>query len=152
MGPGGAVICMAPTHPQPDAGRLEIQSSRDDIDMVEKVILEAAQRHGYQDASCFAIRLAVEEALVNAFHHGHRDLPKSTPVSINYQVNPQRICIVIEDQGPGFDVETLPDPTAEENLQRPTGRGVLLIRAYMTRVKFSKNGSRIEMTYEQMSN
>jgi serine/threonine-protein kinase RsbW len=59
--------------------------------------------------------------------------------------------LAVEDQGPGFDPGSVPDPTLEENLERGSGRGLLLIRAYMASVRYNASGNRLEMIYERPS-
>lgn len=112
-------------------------------------VMAFAEAHGYEKAARFAVRLAVEEALTNAVRHGHRGLDPGTPVNLDVEVHPGRLRIVIEDQGPGFDPSAVPDPTLDENLNRPCGRGLMLIRAYMTEVRHNQRGNRIEMIYER---
>jgi serine/threonine-protein kinase RsbW len=126
---------------------LLIPNRRDEIDRAEENILAALEQQGYTESSRFAVRLALEEALSNAFHHGHRDLPDSTPVRLEYRIDPAEVRIVIEDQGPGFTPAAVPDPTLDENLELPSGRGLLLIRAYMASVEYSPRGNRISMVY-----
>lgn len=127
---------------------MELSSQRADIERAVGTILAAVSRHGYPEASKFAVRLAVEEALSNAIHHGHREHP-STPVRLEYRIDPGQVVIRIEDQGPGFDPSGVPDPTLDENLERPSGRGLMLIRAYMTRVTFNPKGNQITMEYRR---
>ncbi|MFK7789261.1 MAG: ATP-binding protein [Phycisphaeraceae bacterium] len=107
-------------------------------------IIEATEQHGYKD-SVFAVRLALDEALVNAVKHGNKSDPDKV-VQVEFSIDADRIVIQVEDQGPGFVPDELPDPTAEENVGRPHGRGVMLMRAYMTQVAFNKRGNRVILT------
>ncbi len=133
----------------PDSAVLVIPNRREDIDRAEEMLLEAMGRHGYPDAARFAVRLALEESLVNAFRHGHKDLPQDTPARVEFSVTGDVVELAIEDQGPGFKPEDVPDPTLDENIERPTGRGLLLMRAYMARVEYMGRGNRVEMTYQR---
>lgn len=117
-------------------------------DLGERFVREAGEA-GYSEASCFAVRLALEEAVVNAFRHGHKDLDASIPVEVSYAVGPASIEISITDAGPGFDPASVPDPTAPENITKTSGRGLLLIRSYMTEVRHNDTGNRIEMRYDK---
>jgi len=93
----------------------------------------------------FGIRLALEEALVNAIKHGNQmDLGKK--VHIRFRVDPERFDVEITDEGTGFDPGDVPDPTAIENLERPCGRGLMLMRHYMTEVAFSARGNSVSMS------
>lgn len=131
-----------------DSARLTLRNSREEIERAEESLLNAMARNGYPEASRFAIRLALEEAIVNAFRHGHKALPNA-PVKFEYAVNPQSVSLAVEDQGPGFNPEVVPDPTLDENLELPTGRGLLLMRAYMARVEYVGRGNRVEMEYRR---
>ena len=108
-----------------------------------------AEQMGFGEASRFAVRLALEEALVNAFKHGHRDLAADEPVLVEYEVLPDRITLSVTDRGPGFDPQAVPDPTTDENLTKTSGRGLLLMGAYMTSIKHNAAGNRITMIYEK---
>lgn len=126
-----------------------IRGYRPEIDRAQERVLATLQRLGYPDASRFAVRLALEEAITNAFHHGHKGLPPDEPVRLEFQADAEGIIIVVEDQGPGFNPVSVPDPTKDENLEVPTGRGLLLMRAYMSEVEYNKRGNRVRMVYRQ---
>lgn len=136
-------------NPRSDTVKFELVNDRHAIEAARDQVVEALERHGYPAASTFAVRLAFEEALSNAFRHGHKGLPDHTPVAVEYHVGPDSVEIILEDRGPGFAPGEVPDPTLEENLDRPSGRGIMLIRAYMTDVQFSPSGNRIRMVYER---
>ena len=103
-------------------------------------IRSAMSESGYQAKDIFAVCLALEEAFVNAVEHGHRgDGLKS--VRVAYQVGPGQVLADVEDQGPGFDPSRVLDPTAPENLDKPCGRGLFLMRHYMTWVHHSSRGN-----------
>ena len=109
----------------------------------EKLLKHVAQ-HGYSEASRFAIKLAVEEAVNNAIRHGNQ-FRADKSVELRFEVGPEQTVITISDEGEGFDPDSLPDPTIDENLEKPTGRGVMLMRAYMDEVQFSKKGNQVRM-------
>ena len=96
----------------------------------------------YDDRDVFGVRLAIEEALVNAIKHGNRMDPTKT-VRIVCRAGEHKIRIEIEDQGAGFRPENVPDPTADENLERPCGRGIMLMRAFMTSIEYNDVGNRV---------
>ncbi len=110
-------------------------------------IIDEMARCGYPDAARFALRLAWEEAISNAIHHGNRDRPDGT-IEVAWHVDSRRTCVRITDQGEGFDPASIPDPTLDENLDCPTGRGLLLMRAYMTRVVFDPPGNTVHLIYD----
>jgi serine/threonine-protein kinase RsbW len=107
--------------------------------------IEAALRSvPFADHDIFAIKLALEEALVNAIKHGNQ-LDRAKAVRVAYRVSAERFEVRITDEGPGFDPADVPDPTAPENLERPCGRGILLMRHYMTEVAYTDCGRAVHM-------
>jgi len=96
------------------------------------------------DRELFSIKLALEEALVNAIKHGNQ-YDRNKKVEIAYQVLTDRFVISITDEGEGFDPADVPDPTAVENLERPCGRGLMLIKHYMTEVNYNDRGNSVTM-------
>jgi serine/threonine-protein kinase RsbW len=84
---------------------------------------------GYPADACREMRLALEEGIVNGLRHGNGGDPAKR-VRVRYHVGADAVVAEIEDEGPGFNPAAVPDPTAPENLDRPTGRGLLLMRHY----------------------
>lgn len=111
---------------------------------VQERILQDVERHGYSDESTFALRIALEEAMVNAIRHGN-GLDPSKKVRVESRITPKRAEITIEDEGPGFDRSHIPDPTHDDNLHKPSGRGILLIETYMDAAQWSRGGRRLRM-------
>lgn len=128
--------------------RLVIPSDLSEAAVVQARILADLDAVHFPEHSRFAVRLALDEALSNAIHHGNGDDPAKS-VTVEYRVTPLRVTVSVEDQGPGFRPRRLPDPTRDENLERPHGRGVMLIKAYMTRVAFNRAGNRVTMIKER---
>lgn len=127
---------------------VHVHDRREEIEAVEERILRDLEDLGYPRASGFAVRLAFEEAITNAFEHGHRERP-GEPVTVEYRADPARLCIAIQDRGPGFDPHRVPDPTLDENLDKPFGRGLMLIRSFMSSVSYNAAGNRVEMCYDR---
>ena len=117
---------------------------------VQERILADLQRHGISSDNTFAIRIALEEAMVNAIKHGN-GLNPDKKVHVESRVTPKRVEITIEDEGPGFDRSSIPDPTEDDNLERPSGRGILLIECYMDDVQWSRGGRRLKMVKENQA-
>jgi serine/threonine-protein kinase RsbW len=111
---------------------------------VQTRILDEVAKFKYNSDSIFAIKLSLEEAFVNAIKHGNRLDPKKH-VFVEALVGPSQTEIIIEDEGPGFERVAVPDPTADENLEKCSGRGILLIEAYMTTATWTQNGRRLHM-------
>jgi len=114
----------------------------------EHCILRELMRCGYDEDTIFGIKLALEEALTNAIKHGNRN-DTSKHIVIRYYVDPQRAVIMVRDEGNGFCPATVPDPTAEENLERPNGRGLMLMQCYMTKVRFNEAGNEVWLLKER---
>src|SRR5690242_14320001 len=112
---------------------------------VQEQIERLLQDRATSDHDLFGIKLALEEALVNAIKHGNQ-MDRSKNVHISYRLLPDRFDVRIADEGVGFDPADVPDPTAVENLERPCGRGLMLMRHYMSEVAYSERGNTVSMS------
>lgn len=130
-----------------DATAVELSHDRTQVSALIDHILSIAQEKGFGSSAVFAIRLAIEEAITNAFEHGHQGLDPTLSIQVEYAITDTEIQIAVEDQGPGFSPADLPDPTLQENLAKPSGRGVMLMQAYMTDVRFNQAGNRVKLSY-----
>ncbi len=117
---------------------LRIPSRFEDIDLVDRVTDSLLRFLGFDEQSTERSSLAVREAVANAVEHGNR-LDATKPVDIRYAVEGEDLVVQVRDQGQGFDPGALPDPLAPENLLKPKGRGIFLIRTFMDQVDFSFN-------------
>ena len=124
--------------------KFTIQSDYSEAREVQKSILDEVARQDYDGNTAFAIKLALEEALINAVKHGNK-LDSSKKVHVEASVTTSQTEIVIEDEGAGFDRDCVPDPTANENLEKCSGRGILLIEAYMDSVEWTNKGRRLRI-------
>ena len=122
----------------------DFAASRD----VQKAILDEVARHQYDEGTVFGIKLSLEEGMINAIKHGNK-YDKDKKVHVEYSVTPERVEISIEDEGAGFVPDEVPDPTLEENLCKCSGRGILLIGAYMTKVEYLNGGRKLHMVKER---
>lgn len=134
------------THIQ-GASSVDLAHNREEIAALIEALLERAEDCGFGSSAVFAIRLAIEEAITNAFEHGHEGLDAALTVRVEHRVTPTTFEIAVQDQGPGFRPDDLPDPTLLENLSKPSGRGVMLMKAYMSEVDFNDRGNRVRMRY-----
>ena len=126
------------------AGRhTEVRNLADMNQIIARIIVEMAQA-GYSEREQFGLRLSLEEAIVNGIKHGNREDPNKA-VAVSYSVTPQQIVAEVEDEGPGFNPKHVPDPLAPENIERPGGRGVFLMRHYMSTVAFNERGNRVTL-------
>lgn len=121
-----------------------IRSDLTEARELEERLLEEVSRKGFDDGEVFAIKLALEEGLVNAIKHGNRyDTAKT--VRVRYDISPARAEFTIIDEGPGFAPTDVPDPTADENLMKPCGRGIMLMRSFMDVVEYNEAGNSIHL-------
>jgi len=125
---------------QPLPKKLQIPSVLDAVATVQKAVICDVDACGHAADMRFAVRLALDEALANAIHHGNGD-DSSKTVTVDYHVTPDRVQITVCDEGAGFNPGRVPDPTLPENLVKPSGRGIMLMKAYIESVRFSKRGN-----------
>jgi serine/threonine-protein kinase RsbW len=123
---------------------LTIASDPSEVPRLQDHIEAQLKQHQFEDREIFSIRLALEEALVNAIKHGNQ-MDRSKKVHVHCRIKPDRFEVAVTDEGPGFNPEEVPDPLCDENLERPCGRGLFLIRHYMTDVVYHPPGNRLTM-------
>lgn len=111
---------------------------------VYKQILPNLQASNFSDDDVFAVHLALEEAFINAVKHGNKMEP-SKAVKIDFSIEADKVEICMTDEGPGFDPEVIPDPRYGDNLYKPAGRGMLLMRSFMDVVEYTKQGNSVRM-------
>ena len=125
-----------------------LASRREEIEDAARKVLAAMEHAGYDKASAFAVRLALEEALTNAVQHGNKN-DASRRVTVQCEISECEAVIDVHDEGEGFDPRSVPDPTAEENLDIPAGRGLMLMRSFMAEVTIHPPGNRVTMRYRR---
>ena len=121
-----------------------ISSTQSAVDGVCKEVISELTANDFNRQEIFAVHLAIEEALINAIKHGNKMEPEKD-VKVRYSVNGDTVDIVMTDEGEGFDPASVPDPRSGDNIYRPNGRGLLLIRSYMDVVEFNKQGNSVHM-------
>ena len=133
----------------PTTRSMVIESEPSAIASVRESILSNLQANGFSAEDIFAVHLALEEAFLNAMQHGN-EMDASKEIKIDYSVGADRVEVCVTDEGDGFDPAVVPDPRCGENLYKPQGRGLLLIRSYMDVVEFSEGGNSVRMVrYKQ---
>ena len=123
---------------------MKVPSEIKSIKRVSSKILSSLSSYELNKDTLFDIRLCTEEAVRNAIVHGS-GLKKGSRVSVYYWVDKDNLHIEIEDEGAGFDLNTVPDPTKNSNIIKRSGRGVYLIKKFMDRVSFNEKGNKIKM-------
>jgi serine/threonine-protein kinase RsbW len=125
---------------------LRLKSNSTCINEVENYVRELFDRFGIDPELYPNILISLTEAVNNAVQHGNRnDITKV--VCVRSEKNQEILHCEISDEGPGFDPASLPDPTDPENLEKPGGRGVFLMRQLSDRIQFKDNGSTVELDF-----
>jgi serine/threonine-protein kinase RsbW len=126
---------------------LTIPSRLEELETVQKLIGEAADAFGLTEDMAYWMELTISESVINAIRHGNQSDPaKKARLIISF--DGENVEVIVEDQGKGFNLEELADPTRAENLLKPCGRGILIIRSFMDEVKLSRReggGTRLRM-------
>lgn len=121
-----------------------VESTSSAVGSVCESILSGLEANSFGEEDVFAVHLALEEAFINAVKHGNK-MNASKEVKIDYLVAFDRVEVTVTDKGEGFDPNTVPDPRYGENLYKPEGRGLFLMRSYMDVVKFNERGNSVHM-------
>lgn len=125
---------------------LVLDSTMDSISQVEKMIDGQSQMLNIDDEVYGKYMLSVVECVNNAIVHGNK-LSADKKVRIHFHITNKRIEVTVTDEGEGFDPDSLPDPTAEENIEKDCGRGIFLMRHLADDVSFEDNGRKVKMTF-----
>ena len=133
------MVSGSPTHCS-----IVISSTQSAVEGVCKEVISELIANNFSQQEIFAVHLAIEEALINAIKHGNKMEPEKD-VKVGYSVNGDTVDIVMTDEGEGFNPDSIPDPRSGDNIYRPNGRGLLLIRSYMDVVEFNKQGNSVHM-------
>lgn len=107
-----------------------LESALESVDKAESLVLQEAGKLGFEEDEAHQIGMAVRECTVNAVVHGNR-YSKNKKVHLDIERSNTNLIVTIGDEGGGFDLTSIPDPLSPENLLRQSGRGLLLIRAFM---------------------
>lgn len=125
---------------------IQIPSLIENIRIVESFIDNAKERFALNDDIYGNIMIAVTESVNNAIRHGNQN-DKNKNVKLKAEFTSHTIKFMISDEGPGFDYDDLPDPTAPENLDKPGGRGIFLMRNLSDEVRFNNLGREVELSF-----
>ena len=126
---------------------MQIVSQPESINLVEKLIDEIKSEYNIHEECYGNMLVAVTEAVNNAIQHGNKYDPEKM-VHVAYEIEPDQIAFTVTDEGTGFDYLNLPDPTDPENLEKPTGRGVFLMKHLADQIIFSENGRVVELYFK----
>ena len=125
-----------------------IPSTPTDGKQIVDDLLAKLSELGWEEHDVFGIHLAVEEALVNAIKHGNQDNPEKF-VDVILRLSSENFFVQVTDQGQGFNPSDVPDPTDEDNIDLPSGRGLMLMRSFMSLVEYNSAGNSVTMAKDR---
>lgn len=129
-----------------DSIKIQIPSLSDNIRIVESFIDNAKDKFSISDDLYGNIMIAITESVNNAIVHGNK-LDAKKNVNLSLEIENNKLSFVVEDEGNGFNYDSLKDPTLSENLDKPGGRGVFLMRQLSDEVKFMDNGKKVIISF-----
>ena len=127
--------------------KLEFASEPENIAIIERLIDEIREETTFQEVCYGDVLIAMTEAVNNAIVHGNK-LDPSKSVAVEYEIRPADLYFKVVDSGAGFDFDNVPDPTSPENLEKPNGRGVFLMRQLADECAFDDDGRIVELTFK----
>lgn len=132
--------------------QLEVSIPSNTVDglSLQEQLVSLMEQFSYSTRDIFAMRLSLEEGITNAIRHGNKLSPDKS-VTVFCEIDELRMRVVVTDEGDGFEPDAVPDPTLEEFIERPCGRGLMLMRAYLNICEYSEGGRRLTMERERNS-
>jgi serine/threonine-protein kinase RsbW len=126
--------------------KILLESKTESLNVVEKIIDEFAVKYSIAGKFYGNIQIAAFEIVQNAIQHGNKFDPQKL-VELRLKMENDRLVIITKDQGEGFDFNNVPDPTAPENIEKTSGRGIFLLRNLADRLSFYDNGRISELVF-----
>jgi len=126
---------------------LQLPSKQESITLLENLIEEIADKHNVSEDTFANMMTCLNEAAINAIVHGNK-LDPDKKVIVNAELEGRRIIWTVTDEGEGFDYNNLADPTAPENLENLTGRGVFIIKHLADQCIFNTKGNEVELHFK----
>ena|ERR1700722_19242258 len=128
---------------------IKFASRPENISIVEKFVDDLRNELNIGDDVYGNVLISLTEAANNAILHGNKaDEKKQVDIQYSIDERGKNLTFIIKDQGPGFEYNNLPDPTAPENLEKASGRGVFLMMQLADMIVFSDNGATVEMQFK----
>lgn len=131
--------------------QLELPSAIEGIHIIEKLIETICSTYSLTEDHYGNILVAVTEAVNNAIYHGNKADP-AKKVHVGFKSSSTTISFSVRDEGPGFDFKNLPDPTDPANIEKPSGRGIFLMKHLADDVKFSRDGCCVSLSFNMLIN
>lgn len=125
-------VCLDPRGMAADTNHVEItlETRIESVNLAEEMCIRVASGAGFDEDECHKIGMSVREGMINAFHYGNEER-REKKIHLTVELTPEKMIIHVLDEGRGFDLSRVPDPLAEENLLKTSGRGIFLMRAFM---------------------
>jgi serine/threonine-protein kinase RsbW len=131
----------------PQERKLVIASKWENMLLVENFVEQLQEEYRVKEDVYGNIVIAVTEAVNNSIMHGNKENPDKSVSICARLLNPFLLAITVQDEGNGFNVDNLPDPTLPENILSDTGRGVYIIKEICDNVEYSRNGATVTMQF-----
>ena len=128
--------------------KLLLPSTAESIVLVEKLVDDVCDLFDIKEEIYGHILVALTEAVNNSIQHGSKGKPGSQTEVTFKVVKNDTLFFTVKDQGPGFDFNNLPDPTDPQNIEKPTGRGIFLMKHLADKVSFEDGGSKIILEFK----
>jgi serine/threonine-protein kinase RsbW len=127
------------TRMAPNTQRIEVtlETLLESVDLAESITMRIAEAAGFPDEEIHKIGMAVREGVINAYNYGNQQ-DRQKKILMTVELAPENMTVKVIDQGQGFELTEIPDPLAEENLLRTSGRGLFLMRAFMDEFKVER--------------
>lgn len=126
---------------------IKLPSKSESLKATEKFIDQVCEQYQVSEDFYGNILIALTEGVNNAIHHGNRSNPNKF-FTFSFKYNEGLLSFTIEDEGPGFDYENLPDPTDPQNIAKPHGRGVFLMRNLCDNIEFFEGGAKVILHFD----
>lgn len=126
---------------------LQLPSKTESLTLVENLVEEIADKHKISEETFANMMVCLNEAVINAIVHGNKQNPEKK-VYVNADIERKKIIWTIADEGDGFDYNNLADPTAPENLEKLTGRGVFILKQLSDQFIFNTKGNEVELHFK----
>ncbi len=131
--------------------KIRISSKAENIILVEKMIEDVCDVFNISEDYYGNILVALTEAVNNAIYHGNQANPNKS-IDISFKSHPDHVSFIVKDEGAEFNHTSLPDPTNPENIEKPNGRGVFLMKNLADKVTFEDNGSKVILDFNISAN